>query len=132
MVKEHYSDAVNCALSEYITPAKFRTVLFEQHKQPGGITEVPVEITLSKETVKKLSFRVSGDGMLYGFARIKPLIREKFGAEAVKIYLTDWEVKYILVFEMENEKEKAFYIKQEEVIELLENCCRVPQQQSLK
>jgi hypothetical protein len=22
MVKEHYSDAVNCALSEYITPAK--------------------------------------------------------------------------------------------------------------
>ena len=64
MVKEHYSDAVNCALSEYITPAKFRTVLFEQHKQPGGITEVPVEITLSKETVKKLSFRVSGDGML--------------------------------------------------------------------
>ena len=53
MVKEHYSDAVNCALSEYITPAKFRTVLFEQHKQPGGITEVPVEITLSKETVKK-------------------------------------------------------------------------------
>lgn len=34
MVKEHYSDAVNCALSEYITPAKFRTVLFEQHKQP--------------------------------------------------------------------------------------------------
>ena len=121
MVKEHYSDAVNCALSEYITPAKFRTVLFEQHKQPGGITEVPVEITLSKETVKKLSFRVSGDGMLYGFARIKPLIREKFGAEAVKIYMNDWEVK-----------EKAFYIKQEEVIELLENCCRVPQQQSLK
>lgn len=70
--------------------------------------------------------------MLYGFARIKPLIREKFGAEAVKIYINDWEVKFILVFELENEKEKAFYIKQEEVIELLENCCRVPQQQSLK
>lgn len=132
MVKEHYSNAVDCALSDFITPAKFRTVLFEQHNQPGGITEIPVEISLTKETAKKLSFRVSDDGTLYGFARIKPLVQEKFGAESAKLYINDWEVKFVLVFELGNETEKAFYVKQEEVIYLLENCCRVPQQQSVK
>ena len=132
MVKEHYSNAVDCALSDFITPAKFRTVLFEQHNQPGGITEIPVEITLTKETAKKLSFKVPGDGMLYGFARIKPFVQEEFGAESAKLYINDWEVKFVLVFELGNETEKAFYVKQEEVIYLLENCCRVPQQQSVK
>lgn len=132
MAKEHYSNAVDCALSDFVTPAKFRTVLFEQHNQPGGITEIPVEISLTKETAKKLSFKVAGDGTLYGFARIKPLVKERFGAESAKLYISDWRVKFILVFELGNEMEQAFYVKQEEVIDLLENCCRVPQQQSIK
>ena len=132
MVKEHYSNAVDCALSDFITPSKFRTVLFEQHNQPGGITEIPVEISLTKETAGKLSFKVSGDGILYGFARIKPLIKEKFGADSAQLYINDWEVKFVLVFELGDETERAFYVKQEEVINLIENCCRVPQQRLAK
>lgn len=132
MVKEHYSNAVDCALSDFITPSKFRMVLFEQHNQPRGITEIPVEISLTKETAEKLSFKVSGDGILYGFARIKPLIKEKFGADSAKLYINDWEVKFVLVFELGDETERAFYVKQEEVINLIENCCRVPQQRLAK
>ena len=128
MVKEHYSDAVDCALSDFVTPSKFRTVLFEQHNLPGGITEIPVEISLTKETAAKLSFKVPADGILYGFARIKPLVREKFGVNSAKLYIIDWEVRFVLVFELGNQTEKAFYVKQEEVIYLIENCCRVPQQ----
>lgn len=128
MTNKHYSDAVECALSDFITPERFRTVLFEQHKQPCGYTEVPVELMLGKESAKKLSFKVGNDGMLYGFARIKPLLAEKFGVSSANAFINDWEDKFIMVFEFDNGVEKAFYITQREVINLLENCQRVPQQ----
>ncbi len=132
MAKNHYSDVSECKLSEFITPDIFRTVLYEQLDVPGGITEVPVEITLKKDAAKKLSFKIPADGILYGFARIRSLVQERFGAETVKVYINDWEVKFVLVFELDTKQEKAFYITESEVIELLENCIRVPQQHSIK
>ena len=125
MAKNHYSDVSECELSEFITPDIFRTVLYEQ-------LDVPVEITLKKDAAKKLSFKIPADGILYGFARIRPLVQKRFGAETVKVYINDWEVKFVLVFELDTKQEKAFYITESEVIELLENCIRVPQQHSIK
>ena len=123
MAKNHYSDVSECELSEFITPDIFRTVLYEQLDVPG---------TLKKDAAKKLSFKIPADGILYGFARIRPLVQKRFGAETVKVYINDWEVKFVLVFELDTKQEKAFYITESEVIELLENCIRVPQQHSIK
>lgn len=133
MAKHHYSDALACELSDFITPDKFRTVLYEQSSLPGGISEVPVEINLKKATAKKLSFDVPSDGVLYGFARIRPLVKERFGAKTAKVFINDWEVKFLLVFELfDTDQEKAFYVTEDEVLDLLEKCIRVPQQRYKK
>ena len=89
MAENHYRDAVPCKLSDYITPDIFRTVMYDQLKIPGGITEISVEIMLKKETAKKLSFKVPRDGMVYGFARIKPKVKEIFAAEDAKLFMVD-------------------------------------------
>ena len=47
------------------------------------------------------------------------------------VNINDWEDKFVLVFEEKNPKEtKAFEITAKEVIELLENCTRTPEQKS--
>ncbi|MBR5090476.1 MAG: hypothetical protein IK093_13690 [Ruminiclostridium sp.] len=130
MAKEHYRDAAPCKLSEFVTPDRFRTVLYEQLHLPGGLTEIPVEIMLKKDTAKKLSFKVPRDGMLYGFARIRPTVKEKFGVENAKLFINDWDDKFVMVFELDDKTEKAFVITADEVVDLLENCIRVPQQRS--
>ena len=128
MAENHYRDAVPCKLSDYITPDIFRTVMYDQLKIPGGITEIPVEIMLKKETAKKLSFKVPRDGMVYGFARIKPKVKEIFAAEDAKLFINDWDDKFVMVFELDGKIEKAFFITADEIVYLLENCMRVPQQ----
>ncbi len=128
----HYTNAVECRLSDIVTPEKFRTVLYEQFKLPCGITEIPAEISLKPETVKKLSFPVPSDGMLYGFARIKPFVRQKFDTSEAKIYINDWDDRFVLVFDLRGKGETAFYITDSEVVKLLEGCCRVPEQASVK
>ena len=130
MAKEHYRDAAPCKLSEFVTPDRFRTVLYEQLHLPGGLTEIPVEIMLKKDTAKKLSFKVPRDGMLYGFARIRPTVKERFGAENAMMYINDWDDKFVVVFDLGSNVEKAFFVTSQEVVDLLENCIRVPQQRS--
>ena len=83
---------------------------------------------LKKETAKKLSFKVPRDGMVYGFARIKPKVKEIFAAEDAKLFINDWDDKFVMVFELDGKSEKAFFITADEIVYLLENCMRVPQQ----
>ncbi|MCR4889460.1 MAG: hypothetical protein K5979_09840 [Ruminococcus sp.] len=127
MAKEHYSEAVKCKLSDIITPDVFRTILYEQSKLPLGITEIPVEITLKKEAADKLSFPIPSDGIIYGVARLRDTVKERYGSENAKLFINDWEHKGLAVFELDNDMEKAFYVEISEVIELLENCLRVPE-----
>ena len=128
MAEIRYKDAAVCRLSDFVTPDKFRTVTYEQLRYPGGITEIPVEILLKKDTAKRLSFKVPRDGMLYGFARIRPAVREKFGTENAKLYINDWDDKFVMIFELEGKGEKAYIVTADEVVYLIENCMRVPQQ----
>lgn len=128
MAENRYKDAVQCRLSEHIVPNKFRTVMYDQLDIPGGDTEIFVEITMKKETAKRLSFKVPRDGMLYGFARIKPEVQELFGAEDAKLFINDWDSKFVMIYELDESTEKAFFVTSDEVVNLLENCMRVPQQ----
>ena len=130
MAENRYKDAVRCALSELVTPDRFRTVLYEQLQVPCGLTEIPVSVMLNKTTAGKLSFKVPRDGMLYGFARIKRLVKDKFGAEKAMMYINDWDDRFVVIFDLGSNIEKAFYVTSEEVIYLLENCIRVPQQRT--
>ena len=130
MAKEHYRDAVPCRLSEFVPPDRFRTVLYEQLTIPCGLTEIPVSVMLKKEAAGKLSFKVPRDGMLYGFARIRPFVKERFGAENAMMYINDWDDKFVVVFDLGSNNEKAFFVTSEEVVDLLENCIRVPQQRA--
>ena len=129
MSGNHYNDAQSCRLSDHITPDKFRTVLYEQYKMPGGgSTEIPVEITLKKDTANKLCFDPPSDGMLYGFARILPQVKQTYGAQKARLFINDWDDKLVMVYELDGKDEKAFFITAQEVLELLEKCRRVPEQ----
>ncbi len=130
---KHYENITKTALSDYITPDKFRTVMPPQWEINAGYTELPVAITLKKGTAEKLSFDVPWDGMIYGFVRGKFQIQEKLGMKNVpkSAAINDWETNFVLVFEDENPKEtKAFEIDSSDVIYLLENCTRVPEQKT--
>jgi hypothetical protein len=129
MSGNHYTDAAQCKLSDHITPDVFRTVLYEQYKMPGGgVSEIPVEITLKKENAKRLCFKAPSDGLLYGFARIRPKVNELFGAQKAKLFINDWDDKFVMVYELDEKDEKAFFITIDEVLDLLEKCRRVPEQ----
>lgn len=130
---KHYENITKVLLSEFITPDSFRTVMPPQWEFSAGYSELPVAITLKKETAAKLSFDVPWDGMIYGFARSKFRLQEKLGMKNIPAMaaINDWEIKFVLVFEEENPKEtRAFEIETSEVIDLLENCRRVPEQKS--
>ena len=44
-------------------------------------------------------------------------------------YLIDWDDKYLFLIEMENQGEfPVAYVPSEDIINLLENCMRVPEQ----
>lgn len=128
MAERHYNDAVSCELSELVTPDRFRTVLYSQFSLPCGLTEIPVELNIKRVTAGKLSFSVPRDGMLYGFARIRPFVKEKFGADSAKLYIYDWDNRFAVVFDLGTNKEKAYIVTADEVVYLLENCMRVPEQ----
>lgn len=128
---KHYENLTKTVLSDYITPDKFRTVMPPQWEFNAGYSEIPVAITLKKETADKLSFNVPWDGMIYGFIRGKFQLQEKLEMKNVPtmVSISDWETKFVLVFEEKDPKEtKAFEIESSEVIYLLENCTRVPEQ----
>lgn len=132
MAEKHYKDAVRCGLSELITPDRFRTVLYEQLQIPRGLSEIPVSIMLGRETAARLSFKVPRDGVLYGFARLRPFVKEKFGADDAELFINDWDDKFVVIFELGKNDEKAFLVTSDEVVDLIENCTRVPQQRPPK
>ena len=133
-MSNQYNDAVSVALSEYITPDKFRTILPECRKLGGGISEIFVEIHTKPPFTKSLSFNVSWDGMIYGYVRGKKDIAAKLGRirNISKITITDWDDRFLMVFEGNKDEEVPLFVSNDDVRELLENCLRVPEQHSVR
>lgn len=131
MAKNRFKNASFCKLSDYVPSEKFRTVLPKQRTLSLGISEIPADIHLGSDTISKLSFQVPWDGDMFGCLRDKESLKKalKTNAQIQSISLSDWDDKFLLIFNTEDVIETiAFYVTQEEVINLLENCLRVPEQ----
>lgn len=128
---ERYKNVKFGSLYEYITPDKFRTIGNDMCHIPPGITEFAVEIHIKYELKSKLSFKTPWDGVIYGCARDKRDLKEKLGlkSDIKTAYLVDWDDKFLFLLELDNQKEiPVAYISNEDIINLLENCIRVPEQ----
>lgn len=82
-------------------------------------------MNLTQKSAKLLSFSVAGDGILYGFARVKRELKEKFGKDPKKIYFNDWETNFLMVIEFMDNSEQAFHIKGDEMIIMMNECLRI-------
>ena len=130
-MSERYKNVRFGSLDEYITPDKFRTIGEDMRHISPGITEFAVEIHMKYELKSKLSFKTPWDGIIYGFARSKRALKEKLGlkSDIKTAYLIDWDDKYLFLIETENQGEyPVAYVPSEDIINLLENCMRVPEQ----
>ncbi len=130
---EHYAGAPTVRLEDYIPAKLFRTVHRTEAEMPGGITEVRVIIDIERPLAKKLSFRTSSSGRILGFVRMNDLLKSintktDKGSTIRRITVNDWGNKALMVIEMENDNEKAFFVPIAQLRELLENCRRAPEQ----
>lgn len=127
-----YKDAPQVRLADYIPADKFRTILPESRHFGGGISEIAAEIQVSPHFAQKLSFNVPWDGLLYGFVRRRRELEAEVmdGQKINRIFIQDWDQKFLLLFEGGEKKsiEKAFLVEPDDVLMLLENCLRVPAQ----
>lgn len=133
-MSNQYNDAKFVTLGDFITPDKFRTILPEYRKMGGGFSEIPVEIHTKPPFTKSLSFNVGWDGIIYGYVRGKKDISAKLGVtpKIAKITVTDWDDRFLMVFEGSENEEIPFFVSNDEVRDLLETCRRVPEQYSVR
>ncbi len=130
---ERYKNLVFEPLSDYIAAKNFRTISEDMRSIPMGISEFAVEIQLKRETKKKLTFKTAWDGILYGCARDKRVIKEKLNLnENIKTaYLVDWDDRFLFIIELEKSLERPVaFVTVSDVVNLLENCMRMPEQTS--
>ena len=130
---EHYANAPTVKLEDYIPVKMFRTVHRTEAELPGGITEIKVVIDIERPLAKKLSFKTSSSGRIHGFVRMNDLLksvntRADNGSTVRRITLNDWGNRALMVIEMEDDSEKAFFVPISQLIDLLENCRKAPQQ----
>ena len=132
---EHYKNVKFGSLSDYVTAYGFRTVGEDMRNIHLGVTEFSVEIRLKKHTKDSLSFQTPWDGIIYGCARPKKALTEKLGIqkEIKNAYIVDWDDRFLLLLELEGGEEKPVaYVPISDVIKLLENCRRIPEQRNGK
>ena len=128
---ERYKNMKICSLDEYITPDKFRTIGDDMRHIPIGFTEFAVEIHMKNKLKNKLSFKTPWDGIIYGCARDKRVLKQKLGlkSDIKTAYLMDWDDRYLFLLELENRQEyPVAYVPNNDITELLENCIRIPEQ----
>lgn len=130
---EHYANAPTVKLEDYIPVKMFRTVHRTEAELPGGITEIKVVIDIERPLAKKLSFKTSSSGRIHGFVRMNELLKSvntkvDNGSTVRRITLNDWGNRALMVIEMEDDSEKAFFVPISQLIDLLENCRKAPQQ----
>lgn len=130
---QHYANAPTVRLEDYIPVKMFRTIHRTEADLPGGISEIKVVIDIERPLAKKLSFRTSSSGRIHGFVRMNDLLRsintkQDRGSTVRRITINDWDDKALMIIEMDNDREQAFFVSTKELINLLENCRRAPQQ----
>jgi len=130
---QHYADAPTVKLEDYIPVKLFRTVHRTEAELPGGITEVKVIIDIEKPLARRLSFKTSSSGRIHGFVRMNSLLKSlntkaDKGSTIRRITVNDWGNKALMVIEMENDSELPYFVPISQLVELLENCRRAPQQ----
>lgn len=127
---KHYENMRDASLSEYMNTDITRLVSESMRNIHAGITEVPLEVQLQPKTAAKLSFYVPWDGILYGFIRGKEALRKKLGFSLplLSATISDWNGKFVLIFETEKpDQTAAFRISEKDVLYLLEHCRRPPE-----
>lgn len=80
-----------------------------------------------------LSFKTPWDGIIYGCARDKRVLREKLNlnSDIKTAYLVDWDDKFLFLIELENQQEyPLMYVHIQDILNLLENCWRIPEQRN--
>lgn len=131
MSSEHYKNIKKANLFDCLSIRRTRTIPPQLTYLPCGVSEIPLQFHLKNRTIKKLSFNVPWDGVLYGYVHPKSAIKEKLGIESeiTSVTIADWDDSYALIFETVGDSEdKAFYVSGDDVITLLENCRRPPEQ----
>lgn len=135
MAPKHYENIKDAPLSDYVTADTARLIPEQLHGVSGGYTEIPLEIQLQPQTVKKLSFSIPWDGVLSGFVRGKELLRQKLGLTLPiqSVTLSDWDEGFVLIFETANAGQTAaFRVSEQDVLKVLEHCRRPPEMEAKK
>ncbi len=129
-----YKDLKLGSLDEYITPYKFRTISEDMRSIPMGISEYAVEVHMKNPTKSKLSFKSPWDGIIYGCARDKRDVMNKLNTDSdIKTaYLTDWDDRFLFMIETQEKEYPIMYVAIDDIINLLENCQRIPEQKKKK
>ena len=120
-------------LRDMIPADHFRTVV--SFGAPKAPREIPVRIQMKDPFQRSLSFRTPWSGVIYGYIRCTDRLLELLGAyglgriQQLMAALSDWDTRFTIVFENQSiERELSFFVSNEDVRDLLENCCRIPAQ----
>ena len=135
-MSEKYKGAVDIQLDDLIPIENFRTIDRKSKDVPCGISEIPIIININKDFARKLNFKTATSGKIYAFTRMNEKLQVLDGTYTSKdrggliknIIINDWDERFILIIEMANNEEKAFYIDSNEIKNLLENCLKAPEQ----
>ena len=123
----HYDNIKNANLFDCLSISQTRIVPSNLRNVPAGYSEVPLVFHLKPETVKKLAFKVPWGGVVYGFANSAQQTEQRLGLNSriTDITVSDWDGRFMLIFETENEADSvAFNVAEEDVIKMLNECRR--------
>lgn len=127
MSGERFKNIKDVYLFDYLCIAQTRLVPTSLRNIHAGYSEAPLEFHLKPKTVKKLSFNVPWGGVLYGFVRPKAEIRKRVGlaSDITCVTVSDWDGRFLLIFETANEADTVAYnVNEKDVLRLLEECCK--------
>lgn len=127
MSGEHFKNIKDANLFDCLKLTQTRLVPTALRQVHAGYSEAPLEFHLKPETVKKLSFKVPWGGVVYGFVHPKAEIKERLGlaSDITSITISDWDGRFVLIFETANEADAAAYnVSEKDVLKLLEECCK--------
>ncbi len=127
-MNKHYNDIELSSLNQIFPNKYFRLISSDFKKISYGISEIPVSIDLKKGFSKELSFKIPWDGELYGFVRNKSEIFKNIDSDkAVKLTISNWDNKFILIFEDEKgNPDKVFSVSKADIVKMLEECMKPP------
>ncbi len=123
----HYNNIKNANLFDCFSISQTRIVPSNLRNVPAGYSEVPLVFHLKPKTVKKLSIKVPWGGVVYGFVNSASSVKKKIGLNSniADIAISDWDGRFVLIFETENEADSvAFNVAEDDVLKLLNECRR--------